>query len=636
MRKWIKRILVAAIVLGIVGTAGAWYLRRENSQAVSFKTAEVTRGDLLVTIDASGTLEPEEVVDVGAQVAGQIVAFGTGADGKTVDYGSPVEQGAVLARIDEALPEADVSQAEAEVKSAQAGVQYAKANLEQLTAKFQQAERDWARAQKLGPSEALAQASYDAYQSAYETAKANVAVGEALILQAQASLAQAETSLWRAKRNLGYCTITSPVKGVIIDRRVNIGQGSSSQLQKSIASMGANVLLVMPGSTTSSGVSQGTGSTVTLRPEDCAAIAAECPSIRAVAPMVRARTQIVYGNLNWVPDSMYGTTAAFLEIRDWTPLAEGEPFTERDVLSANRVCLLGQTIVKELFQGESAIGKVIRVNNVPLRVAGVLQSKGANMVGMDQDDVLIAPWAVVKYRIAGSTLSSTNQSASSGSDSTYSRSQLYPSNPPSLYPEQSETQTENNPMLVRFTSVDTIMAAAYSADQIPSAMQEMTEVLRREHNLRTGQADDFEIRDMAEMTSTLSSTTTLMTNLLLSVALISLVVGGVGIMNIMLVSVTERTREIGLRMAVGARGRDILRQFLIEAVLLCLVGGAMGILLGHGGSLLVQTLLRWPVETSPAAIAAAVLVSASVGIVFGFYPAWKASRLDPIDALRYE
>jgi ABC-type antimicrobial peptide transport system permease subunit len=191
-------------------------------------------------------------------------------------------------------------------------------------------------------------------------------------------------------------------------------------------------------------------------------------------------------------------------------------------------------------------------------------------------------------------------------------------------------------MLVRFTSIDSIMVAARSAEQIPAAMQEMKQVLRRQHNLRTGQEDDFEVRDMAEMTNALSSTTMLMTNLLLSVALISLVVGGVGIMNIMLVSVTERTREIGLRMAVGARGRDILRQFVIEAVLLCLVGGALGILVGHGGSLLVEMFLRWPVETSPSAIAAAVLVSASVGIIFGFYPAWKASRLDPIEALRYE
>ncbi len=418
---------------------------------------------------------------------------------------------------------------------------------------------------------------------------------------------------------------------------MEIGAGSSSQLKKSIASMGANVLLVIPGSTTStSGVSQGSGSTVTLTPRDCEVMAAECPSLRAVAPTVRARTQIVYGNRNWVPNQMVGSTAEFLEIREWA-IAEGECFSERDVFSSSRVCVVGQTVADELFQGESAIGKEIRVNNVPLQVVGVLARKGAAMMGMDQDDFLIAPWTVVKYRISGSTLTNANQSASGGSSgSTNTLSNLYPSDPPSLYPEQSDVQALNSPMLVRFTSIDSIMAAARSAEQIPSAMKEMKQVLRRQHSLRAGQEDDFEVRDMAEMSNTLSSTTTLMTNLLLAVALISLVVGGVGIMNIMLVSVTERTREIGLRMAVGARGRDILRQFIIEAVLLCLVGGALGILVGHGGSLLVQMLLRWPVETSPSAIAAAVLVSASVGIVFGFYPAWKASRLDPIEALRYE
>jgi ABC-type antimicrobial peptide transport system permease subunit len=191
-------------------------------------------------------------------------------------------------------------------------------------------------------------------------------------------------------------------------------------------------------------------------------------------------------------------------------------------------------------------------------------------------------------------------------------------------------------MPVRFTNIDQILTAAWSSEEIPTAIEQITEILRERHRLRTGEPDDFTIRDMTEMTNTLSSTTRMMTNLLLCVAMISLVVGGVGIMNIMLVSVTERTREIGLRMAVGARARDILRQFLVEAVVLCVTGGAIGILLGHGGSQMVRVFLRWPVETSPAAIAAAVLVSATVGIAFGFYPAWKASRLDPIDALRYE
>ncbi|MBN1845443.1 MAG: ABC transporter permease [Sedimentisphaerales bacterium] len=418
---------------------------------------------------------------------------------------------------------------------------------------------------------------------------------------------------------------------------MEIGSGSSASLQKSIASMGANVLLVIPGSSSTSGASQGTGSVATLTPSDCAALAQGCLALRAVAPMVRARTQVIYGNRNWVPGQMFGTTAAFLEIRDWTQLAAGRAFSDHDVLASSHVCLLGQTIVRELFEGQSPLGKEIRVNNVPLRVVGVLGRKGANMMGMDQDDVLIAPWTVVKYRIAGSTLTSTNQSASStSSNSTSTLSSLYPSNPPELYPDRSETQTQNSPMLVRFGSVDSIMAAATSSGQIPTAIKQMTEILRRQHNLREGKEDDFEIRDMAEMTNTLSSTTKLMSNLLLCVALISLVVGGVGIMNIMLVSVTERIREIGLRMAVGARARDILRQFLAEAVLLCLAGGGMGILLGHGGSSLVRIVLRWPVQTSPTAIAAAVLVSASVGMVFGFYPAWKASRLDPIEALRYE
>jgi ABC-type antimicrobial peptide transport system permease subunit len=229
-----------------------------------------------------------------------------------------------------------------------------------------------------------------------------------------------------------------------------------------------------------------------------------------------------------------------------------------------------------------------------------------------------------------------NQSISSGSSSSVNTlSDLYNS-PPTFYPTKSDVQTADNPTLTRFANVDQILATARSTGEISSAIQQVTETLRRQHGIREGQDDDFTVRDMTEMANVLTSTTRLMGNLLLCVATISLIVGGVGIMNIMLVSVTERTREIGLRMAVGARARDILRQFLVEAVALCLTGGALGILLGHGGSLLVRKFLHWPVETSPTGIALAVLVSASVGIIFGYYPAWKASRLDPIDALRYE
>jgi len=419
---------------------------------------------------------------------------------------------------------------------------------------------------------------------------------------------------------------------------MEIGAGSSSAIQKSISSMGANVLLVRPGMAASGGVSFGAGSTITLTPEDCEAILRECPAIRSAAPVVRARTQVVYGNRNWVPSSIFGTTPAFLDVRDWTDLAEGELFNDRDVLNANKVCLLGQTLAQELFQGESPVGKEIRVKNVLFRIVGVLSRKGADMMGHDQDDILLAPWTTIKYRVTGSTLENINQSSSSvgSANSLNTLSNLYPSDQPSLYPERSEVQAADNPMPVRFTNLDHILTTARSTEEVQAAIQQITRTLRERHRIRLREADDFYIRDMTEMTTTLSSTTTLMTNLLMCVAMISLVVGGVGIMNIMLVSVTERTREIGLRMAVGARARDILRQFLVEAVVLCLIGGAMGILLGHGGSYLVWRVLRWPVETSPSAIASAVLVSASVGIAFGFYPAWKASRLDPIEALRYE
>ena len=423
---------------------------------------------------------------------------------------------------------------------------------------------------------------------------------------------------------------------------MEIGRGSSEAIQKSIASMGANNLLIQPGTAASGGVSFGSGSVMTLTPQDAEAILRDCPAVRSVAPVVRARTQVVYAGRNWVPFSIYGTTPAYLEVRDWNSLSEGKVFTDRDVRNANRVCLLGQTLVRELFQGASPIGRDIRINNVLFKVVGVLSRKGANMMGMDQDDVVMAPWTTIKYRVAGSPLANVNQSSassgsSSGSSSTVnSLSQLYPGGQPNLYPVPSAIQAADTPLPVRFTNVDQILVAARSSGEIPLAVSQITEALRERHRIHGGEADDFNVRDMTEMTKVLSSTATLMTNLLLCVALISLVVGGVGIMNIMLVSVTERTREIGLRMAVGARARDILRQFLVEAVVLCLAGGAMGILLGHGGSHLVELLLHWPIATSLTAIASAVFVSASVGILFGYYPAWKASRLDPIDALRYE
>jgi ABC-type antimicrobial peptide transport system permease subunit len=441
------------------------------------------------------------------------------------------------------------------------------------------------------------------------------------------------------RRNIMRAALTT--LGIIIGvaaviAMMEIGNGSSAAIRRSIASMGANNLLIRPGTAASGGITFGAGSVMTLTPEDAKAIEKECPAVGSVAPIERVRTQVVYGNRNWVPFFIYGTTPGYLQVRDWTDLAEGENFTDRDVRNSSKVCLVGHTIVRELFGGRSPIGQELRIQNVAFKVIGVLRRKGANMMGMDQDDVVLAPWTTIKYRVAGSSVTNVNQSAAeTGSTAVNTLSQIYPGRE-SLYPAPSPTQQADTPLPVRFTSVDQIIAAARSSSQIPLAIQQITGLLRERHRIRPGEPDDFTIRDMTEMTKALSSTTELMTRLLLAVAMISLLVGGVGIMNIMLVSVTERTREIGLRMAVGAEPGDILRQFLTEAVVLCLIGGAMGILIGRGSSLLVRLVLHWPTAISVGAILAAVLVSATVGIVFGYYPAWKASRLDPIEALRYE
>ena len=403
------------------------------------------------------------------------------------------------------------------------------------------------------------------------------------------------TALHGLRRNVMRAALTT--LGIIIGvaaviAMMEIGRGSSTAIQRTIASMGANNLMVMPGTASSGGVSFGAGSVMTLTPQDAEAILKECPAVKAAAPVVRARTQVIYGNRNWVPVFIYGTTPAYLEVREW-PLAEGDMFSDQDVRNASKVCVLGQRLVRELFQGESPLGKEVRVNNVAFKVIGVLSPKGANMMGIDQDDILLAPWTTIKYRVAGSSLANVNQSAqstSSGSDTSQkvnTLSQLYPSTKVKLYPEQSAAQAANTPQPVRFTNVDQILTAARSTQEIPSAIKQITQLLRERHRIRPGEPDDFNIRDMTEMTKALSSTATMMTKLLLVVALISLVVGGVGIMNIMLVSVTERTREIGLRMAVGAWSRDILQQFLVEAVLLCFCGGIAGILVGRGISLLV-------------------------------------------------
>jgi macrolide transport system ATP-binding/permease protein len=451
------------------------------------------------------------------------------------------------------------------------------------------------------------------------------------------------TALNGLRRNIMRAALTT--LGIIIGvaaviAMMEIGRGSSTAIQQTIASMGANMLMIRAGTASSGGVSFGAGSMKTLTPQDSEAILAECPAVRAAAPVVRARTQVIYGNRNWVPTFIYGSTPAFLDVRQWN-LAEGEPITNRQVRNSSKVCMLGQTLVRELFQGESPLGKEVRVQNVSFMVIGVLSPKGANMMGMDQDDVLVAPWTTIKFRVVGDSATTANQSAaaasgsSSASDTVNTLNQIYPGSP-KLYPEQSASQAANTPLPVRFINVDEILAAARTTEEIPAAIKQITQLLRERHRIRPGEPDDFNLRDMTEMTRALSSTSSMMTRLLLAVALISLLVGGVGIMNIMLVSVTERTREIGLRMAVGAWARDILQQFLAESVILCFLGGAVGILVGRGISYLVRILLRWPTALSLEAIFAAFVVSVTVGIVFGFYPAWKAAHMDPIIALRYE
>jgi ABC-type antimicrobial peptide transport system permease subunit len=454
-------------------------------------------------------------------------------------------------------------------------------------------------------------------------------------------------ALRRNKMRSALTTLGIIIGVAAVIAMTEIGQGSSAAVQKTIQSMGANNLLVMPGTASSGGVSFGSGSVITLTPQDADAISRECPAVTSVAIVVRARTQVTHANKNWVPLYIYGTTPSFLDVREWTDLEEGEPFPDADVRNGTRVCMIGQTLKRELFNNESPLGKEIRLQNVAFRVIGVLSPRGANMMGLDQDDIVLAPWTSIKARVSSSTLTNVNQSIAVAANSTAaatvnaattvnSLNQSYPGSQNSVYPTVDPLRAVDYPQQTRFTNIDQILVRANSTDEIPLAIRQMSDLLHERHHIKANQPDDFSVRDMTEMSKALGSTTQTMTRSLLFVALVSLVVGGVGIMNIMLVSVTERTREIGLRMAVGARPQDILRQFLVEAVVLCLMGGFIGIALGRGFAIAMNHFLRWPIEISILAIVAAITVSAGVGIIFGYYPAWKASRLDPIEALRYE
>ncbi len=372
---------------------------------------------------------------------------------------------------------------------------------------------------------------------------------------------------------------------------VAIGTGASNRIAEQIASIGSNLLMVLPGSATSGGMRMGFGSTMTLTEDDARAIAIEIPGVVTASGSMRGVAQLVYGNQNW-STAVQGTAPDYLEIRDWE-LDSGRFFTQEDMDGATKVVVLGQTVRENLFGDGDAIGQVIRVKKVPFTVIGILAKKGQSTWGQDQDDVVIIPLSTAKKRVLG--VSQAN---------------------------------------ARFVGVIQVKVAA--PELLQDVQQQAIELLRQRHRLQPYQDNDFDVRNLAETFAVQAESSRTMTLLLGAIASVSLLVGGIGIMNIMLVSVTERTREIGLRMAVGARSRDILGQFLIEAVTLALVGGILGILTGVGGSMLIAALANWTTLITPASIAVAFGSSAFIGIFFGYFPARKAAYLDPIEALRYE
>jgi putative ABC transport system permease protein len=405
-----------------------------------------------------------------------------------------------------------------------------------------------------------------------------------------------------ALRQLGKNKLRSglTVLGVVIGiaavtTMVSIGQGATELVQKQFQNLGSNVIVVMPARKQREGVLAGQMPTLTAA--DGTAIAEECPSVRAVTPFVPASGgQVIGGNVNWSPAEMQGAGVDYPVVRNW-PIVLGEFFTESEVQGAAKVCVIGQTLVTKLFPGSDPIGQTVRVKNIPFRVIGVFSKKGANMVGADQDDIIVMPYLTVRRRLQGSA----------------------------------------------FNNVGALMVSAKSEALSKTAEEEIRTLLKDRHKIGPGQPPDFEIANTTEIANAFGVITGALTAMLSAIAAISLLVGGVGIMNIMLVSVTERTREIGIRMALGARPRDILRQFLVESIVLSTIGGAIGLSLGLlaslGASKLINTILPsadWPFVVSLPAGLLALGFSAAVGVFFGYYPARRASKLDPIEALRYE
>ncbi len=368
-----------------------------------------------------------------------------------------------------------------------------------------------------------------------------------------------------------------------------VGTGASRKISQQIASIGSNLIIVIPGSITQGGVRLGAGAQSTLNRDDADAIRRECPAVQAVSSEMRRAAQVVFGNQNWAT-AITGVEPGILEVRDWD-LSDGRNFSEQDVRNATKVCLLGQTVADNLFGSMDPVGQIIRIRKIPFMVVGILDRKGQSPIGQDQDDVVFIPITTAQKKVFGTAHAGT---------------------------------------------IGSIQVKAVSAEALPEAERQVTELLRQRHRTGQGREDDFTVRNLTSMLQVAEQSTRVMTLLLGAIASVSLLVGGIGIMNIMLVSVTERTREIGIRMAVGAKARDIRLQFIIEALTLSLIGGVAGILVGVTASGILSALAGWSTEVSVLSIFLAFGFSALVGIFFGFYPAYKASLLHPIDALRHE
>jgi len=434
----------------------------------------------------------------------------------------------------------------------------------------------------------------EAWREARPHARAARATARVSALRMQKLLAMtsrvAARAIWRNRLRSGLTMLGVIIGVAAVIAMVSVGQGADRFVQEQIASLGTNLVMVIPGAVTSGGARSGWGGASTLSVADVEAIRRTAPAVAAVTPTRRQVQQVIYGNLNW-SSVVQGVSPDFVRVRDW-PVESGSFFNERHEKSAAKVAVLGATVVGNLFApGQDPVGSTIRIKNVPFRVIGVLAAKGQSSWGQDQDDVVIIPFSTAERRVLGTQILGT---------------------------------------------ADLIYASARRAEDVSAAAEEITAALRQQHRIGRGEDDDFTVRTLEDMMGASAAASRVMGNLLFAIASISLLVGGIGIMNILLVSVTERTREIGLRMAVGAKARHILMQFLAEAAVLSMTGGIIGIALGLLVTYLIGTIAEWPTERSPASIAAAFLFSGAVGVFFGYYPARKASRMDPIEALRWE